>query len=175
MPRTNLMILSLTLGIVLGTVLALASPASRARLHAIGKDEGANALDPKAMDTIGLLSSLYFYQAHLNLGMIADCQAEGVYDKKQAKELVMSLLVPLEAVEKRLSAIAKTASKEDRATLDQWAKFAVPLRRQGAELMLFWESGDKEHAARYQATRKEAWDGLRAMLGLSDKATKQGK
>jgi hypothetical protein len=160
---------TLVMGVVVGMALDLGASAACSQTKSTGKEEESKTLDPKAMETVGLLASLYFYQAHMNLGVLADCKAEGVYETKQAKELVMSVLVPLEAVEKRLHAVAKTApTKEDRATMEQWAKCAVPLRRQGAELLLYWDTGDNEHLLRYQSTRKEAWDGLRALLGLKD-------
>lgn len=169
MPRFIAIAFTLTLGVLAGLALHLGASAAHGQSKSSGKEDEGKTLDPKAMETVGLLASLYFYQAHMNLGVLADCQAEGVYETKQAKELAMSILVPLDAVEKRLYAVAKTApTKEDRATMEQWAKCAVPLRRQGAELLLYWDTGDKEHLLRYQSTRKEAWDGLRVLLGLKD-------
>ena len=43
------------------------------------------------------------------------------------------------------------------------------LRQQGKDLTAFWDSGQPEEGAKYEATRKEAWKQISVMLGLDKK------
>lgn len=46
-------------------------------------------------------------------------------------------------------------------------KVIPALRRQGQELQKFWDTEKVDHAQRYEASRKEAWQNLAVMLGLN--------
>ncbi|MFL5340555.1 MAG: hypothetical protein ACJ8F7_10435 [Gemmataceae bacterium] len=122
------------------------------------------------METVGLLSGLYLYQSYLNIGLLADGKAEKIYDEKAARSVLGSVLTPLAAVEEKLAQLTKLArTQADRDAVENLRAVVVLLRQQGKELTAFWDSARPEDGAKYEATRKEAWKQISAMLGLDKK------
>ena len=83
--------------------------------------------DPRAhlTETVGLLSGLYLYQTYLNIGLLADGKAERLYDEKASRQVLASVVTPLDAVDRQLAQIgAQAETAADRP---------VPERRQPGE------------------------------------------
>lgn len=128
--------------------------------------------DPHAdlSETVGLLSGLYLYQAYLNIGLLADGKAVNTYEDKAARSVLDSVLTPLGTVDKQLEKVAKSARTQgDRDACDHLRGVVTLLRRQGADLKAFWNSGQPEDGAKYEASRQEAWKQISALLGLNKK------
>jgi hypothetical protein len=128
--------------------------------------------DPTAQltETVGMLSGLYLYQTYLTIGLLADGKSERIYEEKAARGVLTSVLTPLESVDKRLeglTGVLKTAP--DREAITRLRQTVGLLRRQGAELTAFWNTGRPEDGARYEATRQEAWKWVVALLNLDKK------
>jgi len=135
----------------------------------VGVPNVAVPTDPRAQltETVGLLSGLYLYQTYLNVGLLADGKAERLYDEKAARAVLKSVLTPLDAVHNQLSrigAMAETAADRDAAA--RLLHVVGLLRRQGQELVTFWDTGRAADGARYEATRQEAWRQLSVLLKL---------
>jgi hypothetical protein len=128
--------------------------------------------DPHAdlSETVGLLSGLYLYQAYLNIGLLADGKAVNTYDDKAARSVLDSVLTPLETVDKQFEKLSKSArTQADRDACDRLRGVVTLLRRQGADLKAFWNSGQPEDGAKYEASRQEAWKQISALLGFNKK------
>src|SRR5262245_51906057 len=63
--------------------LPAASPPPAEKKDVPGVDGNA-----QLMETVGLLSGLYLYQAYLNIGLIADGKAEKIYDDKAVRSVL---------------------------------------------------------------------------------------
>jgi hypothetical protein len=127
------------------------------------------AVDPRAQltETVGLLSGLYLYQSYLTMGLLADGKTERLYDEKAARGVLASVLGPLETVDKHLGRVVElTQTPGDRQAAERLRVTVGLLRRQGQELIAFWDSGQPAAGARYEATRQEAWRQLTALLAL---------
>ena len=135
----------------------------------------ATSADEKAgllAETVGLLASLQLYQSYLNIGLLADAKAEGVYDAAIAAPLLGSVVTPLAKVEAQLTKLAALPLPvDDAAALAKLLKITKLVRTQGTELEAFWQTGVMDHARRYEAARREAWRELNALLKLEDTTT----
>src|SRR5262249_43076662 len=75
-----------------------------------GKDERRQLLE-----TVGLATASHLYQAYLNIGLLADGKAEGIYEEKDVRQLLASVDALLGALDTQLDKIGKQElSKEDR-------------------------------------------------------------
>ena len=118
-------------------------------------------------ETVGLLAGLQLYQTYLNIGLLADARAEGLYEAPALTQLLGSVVTPLEKVEKQLEKVAKLKlSKEDEAAVARMQKIAGLLRQQGASLQSFWDTGGADHGKKYEEARQAAWKELSELLEL---------
>jgi hypothetical protein len=132
----------------------------------------APAADPKAQltETVGMLSGVYLYQTYLTIGLLADGKAERLYDDRAARAVLVSVLTPLNAVDKKMEALAAVVqTPADKDAVARLRTTLALLRRQGGELVIFWNTGRPEDGARYEATRQEAWKWVVAVVGLDKK------
>jgi hypothetical protein len=121
-------------------------------------------------ETVGLLSGLYLYQTYLNIGLLADGKAERLYDEKAARGVLATVVGPLDTVDRQLAKVAAAAQTDlDRQAADRLRGIVGLLRRQGQELVAFWNSNQPTDGARYEATRQEAWRQITALLALDKK------
>ncbi len=126
---------------------------------------------PTLTETVGLLAGLQLYQSYLNIGLLADARAEGLYEASELTQLLGSVVVPLDTVDQQLAKVAglKGLSKDDAAALTRMRKIAVHLRQQGKSLQAFWDTGVEAHGKRYEESRQAAWKELDDLLELSPK------
>src|SRR5262249_48080768 len=118
-------------------------------------------------ETVGLLSGLYLYQSYLNIGLLADSKAANTYEAKARRQGVVWIITPLDAVDKQLEKVGKSArTAGDRDAAERMRAVVAMLKRLGGELTTFWDSGRPEDGARYEATRQEAWKQISTLLSL---------
>jgi hypothetical protein len=135
-------------------------------------EKPAAATDPQATltETVGLLSGLYLYESYLNIGLLADGKAANTYEEKAVRQVLVSIITPLDAVDKQLEKIGKSArTAGDREAVERLRAVVAMLKRIGAELTTFWDSGKSEDGAKYEASRQEAWKQISTMLSLGKK------
>ena len=128
--------------------------------------------DPRATltETVGLLSGLYVYQTYLNIGLLADGKTERLYDEKAARAVLATVLKPLDTVDQQLGKVAQLAETPgNRQTVERLRFIVALLKRQGQELIAFWDNGQPAAGGRYEATRQEAWKQIDALLSLDRK------
>ncbi len=126
---------------------------------------------PTLSETVGLLSGLQLYQTYLNIGLLADARAEGLYEASELAQLLGSVVVPLDIVEKQLAKVAalKGLNNEDAAAINRMRKIASQLKQQGKSLQAFWDTGVEDHSKKYEDARQTAWKELDDLLELSPK------
>jgi hypothetical protein len=120
------------------------------------------------LETLGALTAAHCYQTYLNIGLIADGKARGVYTDRDAYKVLDSVLALEQALDRRLAAIDKLdLDKEDRASLDQMLLVSALIRKQAKELQTFWDTGRDEDAAQYESVRKDSWAALSKVMGIA--------
>jgi hypothetical protein len=120
----------------------------------------------RLLETVGSLTMAHCYQAYVNIGLLADARARGVYDQKAAARLLDSVLTLLDSVDRNLAALDNLElDKQDRSSLDQMRVITTLLHQQGQELQGFWTTGTDENAARYEDVRKDCWAAISRLRG----------
>lgn len=153
---------------LVAVVLALASGTASAQP---APAKAAPADDSAVLaETVGLIAGLQLYQTYLNIGLLADARAEGLYEASELAQLLGSVVIPLEKVEKQLEKVAKLKlPKEDLAAIARMQKVAGLLRQQGKSLQSFWDTGVADHGKKYEEARQAAWKELSELLELEPK------
>ncbi len=124
-------------------------------------------------ETVGLIASLQLYQTYLNIGLLADARAEGVYEPLVVAQLLGSAAGPLDKVDAQLGKVEKLKlAKEDIQAVARLRKIAGLLRVQSKELAAFWDTGKEEHGTKYESARQAAWKELNSLLELEATDTK---
>ena len=120
-------------------------------------------------ESVGLIAGLQLYQTYLNIGLLADARAEGLYEASELAQLLGSVTTPLEKVDKQLEKVAAALklSKEDSVAVARMRKIAGLLRRQGTALQTFWDRGGAEQGKNYEAARQAAWKEIETLLQLT--------
>jgi hypothetical protein len=121
------------------------------------------------LEVVGGLTGAHLYQSHLSIGLLADAVEEEVYEVEQAGKMLATLTSTIEAVDKQLARIpVARMDAEEQEHLDKVRKLGVLMKAQTSELRLYWETGKKEHADRFQKARSEAWTGIQELLEEGD-------
>ncbi|MFL5243945.1 MAG: hypothetical protein ACJ8FY_17730 [Gemmataceae bacterium] len=119
------------------------------------------------LETLGALSTAHFYQTYLNIGLLADAKAKGLYSPKDAFKVLDSVLALHKSVDRKLAALDKIdLDREDRASLEQMSRLSALLRKQAKNLQIFWDTDKDEDAALYESVRKETWASLSKLMGI---------
>ena len=153
-------------------VALLAAVASSAPAQPPAPAKAAPASEDSAVlaETVGLLAGLQLYQSYLNIGLLADARAEGLYEAAELAQLLGSVVAPLEKVEKQLEKVAKLKlPKADADAIARMQKVAGLLRQQGKSLQSFWDTGVADHGKKYEEARQAAWKELAELLELEPK------
>jgi hypothetical protein len=122
---------------------------------------------PQHLETVGALAAGQLYQTYLTIGLLADGVARGAYDEKDARSILQTARGLVELQDKHLARVGKLdLTPADREALNKLRKLGTLLRRQAEELDAYWKTDDKDHAAKYEKTRQEAWTDLSSLLRL---------
>lgn len=119
------------------------------------------------LETVGLLAGSQLYQTYLNIGLLADARAEGLYPDRDVKKVLGSVLLPLEKIDRQLEKLEQChLSASDRAALAELRRISGLLRQQGRALESYWASGAESDGEAYESARQKAWEALRDLLDL---------
>lgn len=141
-------------------------------VHAQSPRPGDSSKDDKDKDgsllsTVGTLSAGHLHQAYLNIALLADARAEGVYDTPTATRLLGTVTGVMRSVDEQLDSVARLPlSDTDREALLKVRKQSAALKELATSLETFWKSGKKEDGAKYEKLRKKTWADLQELLGL---------
>jgi hypothetical protein len=166
--KRTLLILAALLGIGLTTSWLIADSRDLSTKEIDSpRDKDNSAL----LETIGTMGASHLYQTYLNVGLLADGRAEGIYDTATAQQVLGTLLGLVDAVDKQLDQLAKSnLSREDKQALEQITKQSALLRQMAAALEAFWKSNKKEDGAKYEKLRQQSWAGVQKLLGLDQES-----
>lgn len=120
------------------------------------------------LSTVGLLASSQVYQAYLNVGLVADGKAAGLYTAKQGHEILKTIHELLAAADRQLEKISTLPlAQGDRDALFAVRRLSASVRAQAEELNAFWTANDPQRGAQYEKQRQEAWQGLSKLIGIA--------
>jgi hypothetical protein len=126
------------------------------------------------LDTVGRLCGAHLYQSYLNIGLLADSAARGVYELEDAKKWLDSVHGLLDTVEGQLTPLDKASlSDDDRKHLAKIREVSKIIRVQARELKTYWEAdeGAKElHSKQYEKARDASWAALSELFGSATPA-----
>ncbi len=156
------------------TVLGWAG-AGRCQAPAEKADAAPPAPNAVLTESVGLFAGVQLYQTYLNIGLLADARAAGVYEDADAGHVLGSVLEPLKKVDKQLEKLAalKGLDKEDAAAVARLRKIAALLILQGDSLAAFWTTDQQAPADKYEAARLKAWAELEDFLDMKPKTVLQ--
>jgi hypothetical protein len=150
-------------------VAIIALPTRRENVSAAADEapKAGAAADPLALQTIGTLTAAHYFQSYLNIGFIADGKAKASYTNEDARKVLRSVLSLVDSVDRQLESFGKrTLDKDDRDSLEQMRAISAMLRRQGAELQTYWDSGQEQDADPYESLRKTSYAAISKLLAI---------
>jgi hypothetical protein len=175
--RTMVMVATVSLAIVGGVLLTLlyhsfigAKPQAAA-VSAPKPSGPANAADAKdrSLESLGSLTAAHLYQCFLNIGLLADARESDVYTEAESEKLLASVTRMLDSVDRRLGQLLNDGLKdEDKEAVENARQLGELLLAQARELRAYWQTGDKEHADKFQKARQKSWTGIQAVLGIDE-------
>lgn len=116
----------------------------------------------RLLEALGGLTAVNLYQTYLSIGLLADGAESDVYSTPEAKQLMTTLMSFVETMDRQLARVGEQDLKpEDKKLLDRARQIAALYRVQAKELIAYWDTGDKEHTARFHKAREDAWLGLK--------------
>lgn len=126
------------------------------------KSGEASIQSVRLLEALGGLTAVNLYQTYLSIGLLADGTESDVYSTPEAKQLMTTLMSFVETMDRQLARVAEQDLKpEDKKLLDRARQIAALYRVQAKELTAYWDTGDKEHTARFHKAREDAWLGLK--------------
>lgn len=154
-------------------ILTLFVSASAGRFEAQESQQPApSQKDERAvlLKSVGLLAASQVYQAYLNVGLMADGKAAGTYQEKELRDILGSVHDLLAGADKQLRQVQTlNLSKDDRDAIAKVLRLNGLVREQSEELQAFWKTGAAARGQRYEKLRKQSWEGISTLLGLSKK------
>jgi len=120
------------------------------------------------LEAVGSFMAGSLYQTYLTVGLLADGRDEGLYEDKQALDILATVDALLATHTKKLQALGKLEAigPQERKTLSRLADLTDLLARQSRQLQAYWKTDKQQDADKYEATRQEAWKAISDLLGL---------
>ena len=123
------------------------------------------AASDRLLEAVGGLALNQLYQAYLNTGFLADGVGQGIYEEKNARPILATIVAGLKTSDKHLADIRKLSTDTaDHASLAQLREICTLLQTQAAELTAYWDKKDQDHADKYEAARTKAWEKINPLL-----------
>jgi len=144
-------------------------PAAAASTGEANRPANASEVKDRSLETMGNLTAAHLYQGYLNIGLLADARESEVYTAAEAEKLLDSVARMLDTVDRGLARMLEDCLKEeDKEAVEHARQLGGLLRTQARELRAYWQTGDKEHADKFQKARQESWSGIQAVLGIEE-------
>jgi hypothetical protein len=114
---------------------------------------------------VGGLTTAHLYQSYLNVGLLADSVAKGVYKPEQGKELLDTVTKVIDTVERQLAQLPDAdLTVGEKVRLAKVRSIVSLLRSEIKELQAYWLSGDEEFVRKFQKIHKDVWSELEKLL-----------
>ncbi len=144
-------------------------PAAAASPAEPNRPANVSEVKDRSLETMGSLTAAHVYQGFLNIGLLADARESEVYTEAEAEKLLDSVTRMLDTVDRRLARMLDDSmNEEDKEAVEHARQLSGLLRTQARELRAYWQTGDKEHAEKFQKARQQSWSGIQAVLGIED-------
>jgi hypothetical protein len=114
---------------------------------------------------VGGLTTANLYQSYLNVGLLADSVAKGVYKPEHGKELLETVTKVIDTVERQLAQLPESdLTAGEKVRLAKVRSIVSLLRSEIKELQAYWASGDEEFVRKFQKIHKDVWSELEKLL-----------
>ncbi len=121
------------------------------------------------LEAIGALSAAFAFQTFLNIGMLADAHAKGVYDKEKTKPVLGSVMHFIRSTTQHLTAVQKTPlTAEDRKYVSDLIGVCNLLKAQGEALSTHIDSPSETTGPAFEKARQASWAEIRRVLGIKE-------
>ena len=148
---------------------AAAKPLAAASAGEANRPANASEVKDRSLETMGSLTAAHLYQGFLNIGLLADARESEVYTAAEAEKLLDSVTRMLDTVDRHLARMLDDGLKEeDKEAIEHARQLGGLLRAQARELRAYWQTGDKDHADKFQKARQKSWSGIQTVLGIED-------
>lgn len=128
-----------------------------------------HASNDRLLGALGGLSAAHLYQTYLNIGMLADGVEGDIYSAEEGQKLLDTVIAMMETADNQLISVHGSNLKpEDQQALEHTRHLAALLQVQARELRSYWQTGEKDHATKFQKTREAAWAGIKELLDIKD-------
>lgn len=126
-------------------------------------------LPDAVIETLGNLTASHLYQTYLNVGLLADAVEGETYEVADATKMLATIEGLTAAVAEQLAQLARQdVDGEDSKLVEQARRITTLLQTQAKELKSYWQTNDKDHAARFHKARQEAWTGIKSLLNIKE-------
>lgn len=122
-----------------------------------------------ALVAVGGLSAAFMVQTQLTLGLLADAQANKLYDKKTAADLLTLQFNLIDGVAAQLDDLEQAdLIDSDRAALEAFQDANELLKAEAQALRTYWTTSADDDKQTYLARRTAAKSKIDAILGQED-------
>jgi hypothetical protein len=112
-------------------------------------------------------AAMHLYQAHLNIGLLADAMEHRTYPEAQTRQHLERVGQVLERADAQLAAAARDGlPAEELKKLGRARQVLALVRTEVAELRAYWHTGEPERAQSFQNARKDAAAAINELLGI---------
>lgn len=125
----------------------------------------------EALESIGAVSGMFLYNSYVAIGALADGFEDDVYDAETIKSLMeeqQSVMTNMTESFNKLLNSGFVTDASDKEYLEDAKEICALLKTMAGNLSDY--SGDKStgHSDTFQATRKQTWSKISALLGLEE-------
>jgi hypothetical protein len=133
-----------------------------------GEKKNEDQADVTWMTTIGIVSTAYFYQTHLSIGLLVDAREKGLYPKDKCSQLQQVNSQLLDATKKQLNEMLEKGdlTAKDAMAIKELRKLSELLQKECQAIEAYWKSESDEDLKNYAAARERV---SKSLSSLSDK------
>ena len=127
------------------------------------------AEDDGRLSAIGGLSAAHMYTTYIAIGATADAFGNEVYDAKQVKDIMNSLVGMIDTLKKQLLLVQENCKDDsDKKYIDETLDIYRLLQDEARQLSTFATSRDIADHRAYEKARTTVWTKIEKLLGLDE-------
>lgn len=142
----------------LGWMFALVAAALIVSPGYAGDDDEDSDDTSASLTTLGVVSTAYFYQAHLTIGLLADAREKGLYSREKCSQLQQVNIQLLDLTQKQFNDLAKKEelSANDAKAIKEFGRLSELLRKEAQAIDTYWKSESDQDFKKYTAAHDQA-------------------
>jgi hypothetical protein len=122
------------------------------------------------LEAIGAMGGSNIYLTYISIGVIADCYANGVYEKEQTVNLISSIESQAKVQKDYFDKLSKAGdiSADDKAFIKKMIACYNLLIDEAKYLNEFANTGKDSAVKNFDSKRMQAWKSISEILGLNE-------